>query len=88
MSWGEFEKRGSSVVSALAFGARGAGFDPRPGKKNLVSEYASLRVICRDDMNTVRRPSDQDVNLRPPVQGQSPPVQVKEPYIGNLNVYL
>ena len=39
-------------------------------------------------MNTVPRLSDWEVNLRPPVQGQSPPVQVKEPYIGNLNGYL
>ena len=45
-------KRGSSVVSALASGARDPGFDPR----RLVSEHASLRAICRDDMNTVRRP--------------------------------
>ena len=40
-----------------------------------------LRVICRDDMETVRRPSDRDFNWRPPVQGKLPPVQVKEPYI-------
>ena len=67
----------SSVVSALASGARGPGFDPRPGEENLVSEHASLRVICRDDMNTVRRPSDRDAYWMHPVQGQSPPVQVK-----------
>ena len=45
-----------------------------------MSEQASLRVICRHDMKTVSLPSDQDVNWRPPVQGKSHPVQVKEPY--------
>ena len=30
--------------------------------------------------DTVRRPSDRDINWRPPVQGQSPPVQVKDPH--------
>ena len=34
--------------------------------ENLVSELASLCVICREGMNTVRHPSDQDVNWRPP----------------------
>ena len=43
-------ERGSLVVSALAFSARGYGFDPhgRLGKI-LVSEHAFLSVICRDD---------------------------------------
>ena len=31
-------------------------------------------------MKTVRRPADRDVKWRPPVQGKSHPVQVKEPY--------
>ena len=35
-------------------------------------------------MNTVHRPSDLYVNWSPHVQGQSTPVQVNEPYIGNL----
>ena len=35
-------------------------------------------------MNTVCHASDRDVNWRPPMQGKSHPVQVKEPY-GNLN---
>ena len=47
----------------------------------MVSKHAFLHVICRDDMKTVRRPSDRHVNWRPHVQGKSPPVQVKEPYI-------
>ena len=34
--------------------------------------------------NTVHRPSDRDVNWRPSVQGQSSPVQVKDPYIGSI----
>ena len=77
-------KRGSLVVSALAFSARGHGFDPRgrPGKK-LVSDNAFLK----DDTKYVRLPSDRDVNWRPPVQGESPPVQVKALY-SNLHDYL
>ena len=39
-----------------------------PAEENLVSEHTSLHVICRDDMNTMRRPSDRDINWRPPVQ--------------------
>ena len=67
------------MVSALAFSARGHGFDPRSRQENIsATEHAFLSVICRDD--TVRRPSDRDVNWRPPVQGESPHVQVKEPY--------
>ena len=43
-------KRGSLVVSAVAFSARGQGFDPRGRRgKILVSEHAFLSVICRDD---------------------------------------
>ena len=33
----------------------------------------------------MHRPSDRDVNWMSPVQGKSPPVQVKEPY-GNLDM--
>ena len=33
----------------------------------------------------MHRPSDQDVNWMSPVQGKSPPVQVKEPY-GNFDM--
>ena len=51
-----------------------------------MSEHVSLRVICRDDLTTVRRPSDRDVNSIPTVQGHSPSVQVKEPDICNLKV--
>ena len=41
---------GSLVVSALAFTARGHGFDPHGRRgKILVSEHAFLSVICRDD---------------------------------------
>ena len=50
---------------------------PAGRKENLVSEQASLRVFCRDDMKTVCHPSDQNLNWTPPVQGQSSPVQVK-----------
>ena len=40
-----------------------------------------------DDTKEVRRPSDRDVNWRPPVQGESSPMQVKEPY-SSLHDYL
>ena len=42
-------KRGSLVVSALAFSARGRGFDPRSRREKMsVSEHVFL-IICRDD---------------------------------------
>ena len=50
-------------------------------------EHVFLTVICRDDTRQVRCPSDRDINLRPPVQGESPTVQVKEPY-SSLHDYL
>ena len=53
-----------------------------------MSEHASFSVIGKDDIYTVHPPIDQEVNWMLPVQGQSHPVQVKEPYIGNLNGYL
>ena len=48
-------------------------------------EHSFSSVICRDDTRYVHGPSDRDVNWMPPVQGESPPVQVKEPY-GNLDI--
>ena len=75
-----------ALVSALASGARGLRFDPhsRQGEV-LVSEHAFLSVICRDDIKQLHYPLDLDVNWMSPVQGKSPPVQVKEPY-GNLDM--
>ena len=52
---------------------------PQQARISLVSEHASLCVICRDDTSTFRHPLDQDVNSRSPVQGNSPHVQVKNP---------
>ena len=49
---------------------------PRHARINLVSKHASLRVICRDDMNTVHLPLDKDSYN---TGGPSPPVQVKNP---------
>ena len=45
-----------------------------------MSKHAFSSVICRDDTRQVHRPSDRelDVNWKSPVQGESPPVQVKE----------
>ena len=43
-------ERGSSVVSAMASGARGPGFDPRNRRgKMSMPEHAFLIVICSDD---------------------------------------
>ena len=50
-----------------------------------MSEHAFSSVICRDDTRYVHRPSDRDVNWMSPVQGESPLVQVKEPY-GNFDM--
>ena len=51
--------------SALASGVTGTGIDPSVGKETSMSEHAIIRDICRDDMKTVRRPSDLDVNWKP-----------------------
>ena len=61
-----YRKRGSSVVSALASRAKASGINPGVGKGISVSEYASFRVICRDNNKRVSRPSDRDVNWSPP----------------------
>ena len=45
-----------------------------------MSEHALSGVICREDTRLMHRPSDPDVNWMSPVQGKSPPVQVKEPF--------
>ena len=50
------------MVSAPAAGDRSPGFDPHRSRRNLVLEYASLCIICREDMNSVHRLSDRDVN--------------------------
>ena len=58
----------------------------RRARKQLVSKHAFLRVICREDTKTVRRPSDRVVNWRPHVQGKSLSMQViKNPTFDNLN---
>ena len=49
------------------------------------NEEISVSVICRDDARLVHSPSDLDVNRMSPLQGKSPPVQVKEPH-GNLDM--
>ena len=50
-----------------------------------MSEYAFPSVIYRDDTREVHRPSDLDLNRMSPVQGESPLVQVEEPY-GNFDM--
>ena len=54
------------------------GFRYSAARKMSVYEYAFPSVICRDD-------TDRDVNWMSPVQGESPLVQVKEPY-GNFDI--
>ena len=41
-----------------------------------------------DDMNTVHSLSDPDVSWRPPVQGQSSPLQVKDPCTGSILMHV
>ena len=81
-----FGKRGSRGVSALASCARGPGFDPRRLRGKFVGPN-TLPFMSFAGM-TVRRPSDRDINWRPPVQGQSSPVQVKDPYTGSILMYV
>ena len=52
---------------------------PAGGNENLLvrTRFPSCHLQERHD--TVCRPSDRDVNWRPPVQGQSSLVQVKNP---------
>ena len=78
------------MVSALAPGARDTWFDPRGKRGNVRCPNTILLVtFFGDDTNAVHRPSDRDVNWSPvPVQEHLAPVQVKGPYISNLNGYL
>ena len=70
------------VVSALAFSARGHGFDPRSRREKLsVTDNAFLRVICRDDTRSVRRPSDRDVNWSPLCRESHPMCKLKNPTV-------
>ena len=48
--WMNSPLRGSLLVSALAFSARGHEFNPRSRRGKIsVSEHALLGVVCRDD---------------------------------------
>ena len=62
-------KHGSLVVSALASGARGSGFDPRGRKEKIsVSEHALISLVSFAGMTlNVPTPSARDVNWRPPM---------------------
>ena len=70
--------RGSSVVSALASNLKVPGSIPGVGKGISMSDHTFHRVICGDDIKTVRSPSNRVVNwasipFPSPVQGKSPP---------------
>ena len=61
---------------------------------NLVIVYTALKPVIDEHQQQLSSPlvryssgkrSDRDVNWMSPVQGKSPPVQVKEPY-GNLDM--
>ena len=49
-----------------------------------MSEHAFTSCHLQECYENSMRPSDRDVNWRPPVQGKAHPEQVKEPY-GNSN---
>ena len=79
---------GNLVVNALASVARGPRFAPR-GRRGKISEseHVFRSAISRDDTKSARRPLDRDVYWRPPVQGESSPVHVKEPF-SSLHDYM
>ena len=60
------EQTGKGMVSSLtSLGLDVLGSNrslPAGDEENLVSEHASLGVICRDYMNTVPHPLDQAIN--------------------------
>ena len=45
--------------------------DSTPACHMARGEHVSIRVICRDDMNTVRHPSERDVRRMPSVQNRT-----------------
>ena len=77
----KLRKRGSSVVSSLAHGARGPRFDPRSRRGKFRSPNTlSLVPFAAMTLDTcINFPLDSYVNWMSPVQGKSPLVQVKEP---------
>ena len=60
------------------------GLIPAGGKENLLVGTRFPPCHLQEWHDIVRRPSDRDVNWRPPVQGQSFPVQVKDAYTGSI----
>ena len=79
-------KRGSSVVRHLPMVLEVPGSIP-PRGENFGVQHAFSSVICRDDTRQVHHPEDWDVNWMSPVQGESPPVQVKSAFILQPGVY-
>ena len=77
-------QRGSSVVMHLPLVLEVPGSIPARGRKISLSEHylVSFAGVMLDKCIVL---SDRDVNWMSPVQGKSPPVQVKEPY-GNFNM--
>ena len=70
------------LVSALAFSARGHGFDPRSRREKIsVADNAFLSVICRDDTRSGRRPSDRDVNWSSLCRESHPMCRLKNPTV-------
>ena len=60
---------GNAVVSALASGDRGTGFDLRSESEFFLEPDMLSLHIARDDINTAHRSSRRDVNLSCSVQG-------------------
>ena len=57
---------------------------PAGGEEKLLVRTRFPLCHLQELHDTVRRPSDRDVNWRTPVQGQSSPVRVKDPYTGSI----
>ena len=76
------------MVSALASCVRGPGFDPHRRRGKFIGPNTLPSCHLQECHDTERRSLDRDVNWRPPVQGQSSPVQVKDPYTGSILMHV
>ena len=83
------EREGNFIMQSVSC-ARGPGFDPCRRRGKFVGLITCLPSCHLQELHdkSVRRPSDRDVNWRPPVQGQSSPVQVKDPYTGSILMHV
>ena len=61
---------------------------PSGGEEKFLVRTRFLSCNLQECHDTVRRPSDRDVNWRPPVQGQLSHVQVKDHYTGSILMHV